>query len=186
MFFIPFEHSEMVHRQMIDVINDIRPAGISTNNFIKVRKFPAHPPISARFENITNAEQILTAELGKSYDTNTNTLDLSNWSTKANLLQQGMKMQLNKGEHMALLVRMLAVFPIDNMTGLNMSNNNLRNLQQLAPLVPRLPNLKELILKGNSQIRNWDDLKVCLFVHAIYRSIAPYTFSGYKDGKLKS
>ena len=159
-FFIPFGNSELVVRRMKDIIEDLRPKDVSVHKFIKLHHFPSNPPISARFEKISNAEQILRDELAKKYDQNTNSLDLSNWNTNANLMQSGMKMHLGKGEHMALLVRILTSFPIDNMTGLNLSNNHLRNLQQLEPLIPRLPKLKDLILKGNNQIRSWDDLKV--------------------------
>lgn len=75
------------------------------------------------------------------------------------LTEAGMKMELVKGEHMALLVRILCNFPIEAMQGLNLSNNNLRNLQQMVPLLKKVPNLKELILTGNNMIRSWDDLK---------------------------
>ena len=97
------------------------------------------------------------------YDEKTKTLDLSNWSTRPNLQQNGMKMDLYRGEHMALLVRILMGFPLQNLEGLNLSNNKLRHLQQLKPLVPKLPGLKYLILKGNRDIRDWDNLKVCLW-----------------------
>ena len=160
MFFIAFEHSEVIYRQMLDIINDMRPTGVSANQFIKIRRFPANPPISARFEQIPNAETILSGALMKSYDVPTATLDLSNWRSNMTLTEAGMKMELVKGEHMALLVRILCNFPIEAMQGLNLSNNNLRNLQQMVPLLKKVPNLKELILTGNNMIRSWDDLKV--------------------------
>ena len=95
----------------------------------------------------------------KVYDTNSATLDLSNWSGNTTLMSQGMQMSLNRAEHMALLVRILKGFPIEAMTGLNLSSNKMKNLQQLEPLVEKIPALKDLKLAGNN-FRCWEDLKV--------------------------
>jgi len=65
-FYLPFEGSEHVFRQMLDIINNIRPSSIAPKNFVKCHKFPANPPISAKFQNIPNAMQILQQELARS------------------------------------------------------------------------------------------------------------------------
>ena len=71
--------------------------------------------------------------------------------------EHGMELNLNKSDHFALLVRVLAGVPLEGCQRLNLRNNSLRNLQQLEPLVEKMPNVKVLNVSDN-QIHQWDDL----------------------------
>ena len=64
-FFIRAEGHREIVRQMKDLIEADRPRNIPVSRFIKLNYNASNKPISAKFEVIPNAQEILTAELGK-------------------------------------------------------------------------------------------------------------------------
>ena len=159
MFFIPSATSTEVYRQMLDIIKDTKPDNVPPAKWIKLEKMTARTPISARFEVIPNALNTLSEVLGKRYNQPENTVDLSSFASDTRLNEAGMKMNLKISEDFALLVRVMKNFPIENISGINLSSNMLRNLQQLVPLLEKTPKVKKLNLSGNQLIRNWSDVK---------------------------
>ena len=67
-----------------------------------------------------------------------------------------MTLNLKRMDHFALLIRVLAGFPLQSCKRLNLSNNRLSILHQLETLVPIMPNLEALNLSNNN-IHQWDD-----------------------------
>jgi len=159
MFFIPTATSSDVFRHMLDVVKDTKPDNVPPAKWIKMEKMSARTPISARFEAIPNALDILGEVLGKRYNVSDNSVDLSSFAADTRLNESGMKMNLKNSEDFALLVRVMKNFPIDNIGGLNLASNMLRNLQQLVPMLEKTPKVKKLNVSGNQLIRNWSDLR---------------------------
>lgn len=154
--FLPREQINSKIGMIKDIIEKIKPEGRS-GVFIPVKHDPWTLPISVRFENIANAQQILMEVLGKLYNTNTDELDLSNLRANMQLNENGMELDLHESDQFALLVRVLQGVPLQGCQRLVLRNNRLRNLQQLQPLVESMPNVKVLNVADN-QIVNWDDL----------------------------
>ena len=159
MFFIPSATSSDIFRHMLDVVKDTKPDNVPPAKWIKMEKMAARTPISARFEVIPNALDILGDVLGKRYNVSDNSVDLSSFASDTRLNESGMKMNLKNSEDFALLVRVMKNFPIDNIGGLNLASNMLRNLQQLVPMLEKTPKVKKLNVSGNQLIRNWSDLR---------------------------
>ena len=159
MFFIPAASSQDVFRHMLDVVKDSKPDNVPPAKWIKLEKMTARTPISARFEVIPNALQVLGDVLSKRYNVPDNSVDLSSFAADTQLNEAGMKMNLKNSEDFALLVRVMKTFPVENISGINLASNMLRNVQQLVPLLEKTPRVTKLNLSGNQLIRNLADLR---------------------------
>lgn len=156
-FFIPRQGMNTKIGKIKDIVEEMKPPG--RNNWIVVKHDPAGVPISVRFENIPNAQEILTQTLQGLYNVDKNELDLSNLRANTNLMEHGMQLDLKKTDQFSLLVKILFTFESLGQVcrSINLSNNCLRNLQPLQPLVAQLKLIDTLTLKSN-EFRRWEDL----------------------------
>jgi len=156
-FFIPRQGMNTKIGKIKDIVEEMKPPG--RNNWIVVKHDPAGIPISVRFENIPNAQQILTEILQGLYNVDKNELDLSNLRANTKLMEHGMQLDLKKVDQFSLLVKILFTFDMlgNVCRSINLSNNCLRNLQPLQPLVERLKLIETLTLRSN-EFRRWEDL----------------------------
>jgi len=156
-FFIPRQGMNTKIGKIKDIVEEMKPPG--RNNWIVVKHDPAGVPISVRFENIPNAQEILTQTLQGLYDVDKNELDLSNLRANTKLMEHGMQLDLKKTDQFSLLVKILFTFDALGQVcrSINLSNNCLRNLQPLQPLVSKLNLIQTLNLRSN-EFRRWEDL----------------------------
>jgi len=156
-FFIPRQGMNTKIGKIKDIVEEMKPPG--RNNWIVVKHDPAGVPISVRFENIPNAQDILTQTLQSLYDVDKNELDLSNLRANTKLVEHGMQLDLKKTDQFSLLVKILFTFDALGQVcrSINLSNNCLRNLQPLQPLVAKLKLIETLTLRSN-EFRRWEDL----------------------------